>query len=244
MTLGFVVWRLAYLGPEERHNEPDGDPARAASLARGRVVARMLTPLVGLAVPVAIALDHLAHLPVARWTLIVAASVLVGALLVGVDRVVAARVAMAAALVALLGWAAGGAGVGVAGVVRGLHLVAFGLWLGGAAWNLTVAVPIGMRHPSPAAVESGARQLQRFRRVARAAVPTVIATGVLMALPYLDTAGDLVATAPGRYVVAKAGLIVALVVIFIVCPLYRQCSPVAGVCERPSGGPRTGHGGE
>ena len=85
--------------------------------------------------------------------------------------------------------------------------------------DLTVSAPVGEA------------QLQRFRRVARVSLPTVVVTGVLMADPYLADVSDLVATVPGRFITAKAGLIVLLVVIFITCPLYRQCSPVAGVCD-------------
>ena len=114
---------------------------------------------------------------------------------------------------------------------RALHLLALGLWVGGATWNLTVAIPVGIHHPTIEAVISGALQLQHFRRVARVALPTVVATGVAMALPYLTAVGDLVLTTPGRFIVVTIGLIVALVVIFITCPLFRQCSPVAGVCD-------------
>jgi len=62
------------------------------------------------------------------------------------------------------------------------------------------------------------------------ALPTVVVTGLAMARPYLPTL-DAVTTVPRLLIAAKVVLIVALVVSFITCPLYRQCSPVAGVCD-------------
>src|SRR5690606_20021258 len=159
------------------------------------------------------------------------------------DHRARAWTALLAAVTVTVTWAVADAGGGVAVLWRSLHLLAFGLWVGGATWNLTVAIPVGIRHPTIEAVTSGALQLQRFRRVARVALPTVVATGVAMALPYLAEVGDLALTTPGRLIAVKIGLIVALAVIFITCPLFRQCSPVAGVCDLdelddPSSSPR------
>ena len=36
---------------------------------------------------------------------------------------------------------------------------------------------------------------------------------------------------PGALILVKVGVIVALIVVFITCPLFRQCSPVRGVCN-------------
>lgn len=231
-ALGFLLWRVAYL--RDREAEVPTDELvdyHVATLARATLVGRALAAVIALTVPVGAMADHLASRPEVRLLLAVAASMLVTTLVIGPRRRSVGSVGLVAAGAALVVWAIGDAGTGVAGVWRGLHLVAFGLWVGGALWNLSVAIPVGVRHPTIAAVTSGAHQLQRFRRVARVSLPTVVVTGVLMAHPYLADVSDLVATVPGRFITAKAGLIVLLVVIFITCPLYRQCSPVAGVCD-------------
>lgn len=227
-AIGFLVWRVAYL------HEADGDDAAdylADVRRRARVVARLLAPLALASVPAVMVVGYLDGRSGTRWTLAVASLVLAGLLLRGIDHRGRAMAALVIAAALTVGWGLADAGDGLAGLWRVLHLCAFGLWIGGALWNLTVAIPVGSRHPTIEAVTSGALQLQRFRRVARAALPTVVVTGLLMALPYLTGAGDLLATTAGRFILAKIGLIVALVVIFITCPLYRQCSPVSGVCD-------------
>ena len=227
-SIGLLAWRVLYL-----RDEGVAELARyhAELRARARAVGRGVGLLVLTTAPTVAALDYLRGRPGIRIVLAVAMVVLAVLLLVGIDHRTRARAALLAAMIATVTWAVADAGDGLAGLWRSLHLIAFGLWVGGATWNLTVAIPVGIHHPTIEAVTSGALQLQRFRRVARVALPTVMATGVAMALPYLTDVGDLAATTPGRFIAVKVGLIVALVVIFITCPLFRQCSPVAGVCD-------------
>lgn len=227
-AIGFLAWRLLYL---RRVVDDQIDGYRRDVHRRARTVGQVLGALATSTVPMALAAPHLEQRTGLRSALLVAGLVLVASLFAGVDRRTRAGVGLGAAAAAVVAWSLADAGGGVAAAWRLLHLTAFGLWIGGALWNLTVAVPIGARHPTVAAVTDGAEQLQRFRRVARVALPTVIATGALMALPYLVGPADLLGTTPGRYILAKVGLIAALVVIFITCPLYRQCSPVQGVCD-------------
>lgn len=83
----------------------------------------------------------------------------------------------------------------------------------------------------------GGCQLERFRWVVRVAQPTIIITGLLQAWPYQRAAAAAHPTLawwgslPGVLIPLKLLLIGALVVIFITCPLYPQCSPVKGVCN-------------
>lgn len=117
-------------------------------------------------------------------------------------------------------------------VVRTVHVVAFGLWLGGAAWNLWVAIPAAQQDPQGPVVLAAARQLERFRWVVRVVLPTLVLTGILQAVPYAGgNLGGLVATWPGRLVLLKAGALLGLVGIFVTCPLWRACSPVRGMCD-------------
>ncbi|MFN3285546.1 MAG: sulfurtransferase TusA family protein [bacterium] len=117
-------------------------------------------------------------------------------------------------------------------VVRTAHVVAFGLWLGGAAWNLWVAIPAAQQDPRVPVVLAAARQLERFRWTVRVVLPTLLLTGVLQAVPYAaGSFGGLVATWPGRLILLKAGALMGLVGIFVACPLWRACSPVRGMCD-------------
>lgn len=123
-------------------------------------------------------------------------------------------------------------GNAAAAALRGLHVLAFGLWLGGAAWNLWVAIPAAQEDPRVAVVVAAARQLERFRWTVRVALPTLAVTGALQAVPYAGGSfAYLAGTWVGRLILVKAGALVILIGIFITCPLWRACSPVRGMCN-------------
>jgi len=120
----------------------------------------------------------------------------------------------------------------VAAGVRVLHLLAFALWIGGAVWNIFVAVPTGQRRPTVAVVRAAGEQLERFRRVVRFVIPTLFATGIYQAVDGFGSAlGGYVGSVLGLAVLSKVGCIGLLVVIFKLCPMWRACSPVEGVCD-------------
>ncbi len=119
-----------------------------------------------------------------------------------------------------------------AAALRSLHVVAFGLWLGGAAWNLAVALPAVRRDPRVPVVVAAAHQLERFRWVVRMVLPTLAVTGVLQAVPYAGgSLGYLLGSWAGGLILLKAAALVVLVGIFVTCPLWRACSPVRGMCN-------------
>lgn len=116
--------------------------------------------------------------------------------------------------------------------VRVLHLLTFALWIGGAVWNIFVAVPTGQNRPTVPVVRAAGQQLERFRWAVRFIIPTLFLTGVYQAIDGLGTEfswylGNLV----GIAVLVKVGFIALLVVIFKLCPMWRACSPIEGVCE-------------
>ena len=117
-------------------------------------------------------------------------------------------------------------------LLRPLHVVAFGLWMGGAAWNLFVAIPAARLRVTVPVVVAAAHQLERFRWAVRLFLPTLLVTGLLQALPY---GGGSLLTLPGsfwgRIILLKLGLVAGLVGIFITCPLWRACSPIRGMCD-------------
>jgi putative copper resistance protein D len=227
---GFLAWRVAYLRPRE-----DGADDRAvAALNRtalgyadrlGRWVAlavilgapgAVLVPVTGSAVTVA---------------LVAGAVLLSGLLLAGVSRPEAAWPAAFLVTGLLLGWSWLDAGPGWPLVLRLAHLLAFALWIGGALWNIGVAMRAGRSHPTVDAVLAGARQLDRFRWVVRFALPTIIVTGLVMAGAYRALPLSWWTSFPGVLIPLKVLAVVALVVVFITCPLFRHCSPVQGVCD-------------
>jgi len=64
-------------------------------------------------------------------------------------------------------------------VIRILHLLAFTVWIGGAVWNIFVAVPTGKERPTTAVISAAGEQLERFRWTVRFIIPTLLATGLV-----------------------------------------------------------------
>lgn len=116
--------------------------------------------------------------------------------------------------------------------VRWLHLAAFGLWFGAALWNIFIAVPAARSMVSIPVVVASSQQLERFRVVVRMILPTLIVTGLIQAYPYVGlNPSALLASTIGRLILVKIALIIVLVGVFITCPMWRACSPIAGMCK-------------
>lgn len=142
-----------------------------------------------------------------------------------------AGAAGAAAALAVLDvlWQGGGP---LLAAVRVAHVWAFAAWLGGAFWNIFIAVPVGLHHTHLEGVILAHFQLERFRAVVRGVFATLIATGLVQTWAIFGWQWRSLATNLwGFLVLAKVGLIAGLVVVFIVCPMWRACSPVRGVCD-------------
>lgn len=117
-------------------------------------------------------------------------------------------------------------------LLRPIHLVAFGLWFGGAVWNIFIAVPAARDSLALPVIIAAAEQLERFRYAVRVILPTLLITGLLQALPYTGLSlYPLFASHFGRLILLKLGLIAGLFVIFITCPMWRACSPIRGMCD-------------
>jgi len=113
-----------------------------------------------------------------------------------------------------------------------LHLLAFAVWIGGAVWNIFVAVPSGQERPRVDVVAAAAEQLERFRWAVRFVIPTVFFTGVYQAVDAIGLNALVYVTSTiGLAVLARAAFIGILVVIFKLCPMWRACSPIEGVCD-------------
>lgn len=230
---GFAVWRLFYLrnfDPEATQSAVDNLNATALALAHkvSRIIAVVtLVGTVGLFTTGYLSAQHSM-----QWLMIVLQLALSGALAVGVNNRNAASVVAATTLALLGAWAWVDTG-GYAGdaAIRLVHLTAFSLWLGGAVWNIWVAMPAGRAHPNFDAVIAGAHQLDRFRWVVRFALPTIIITGLIMAFAYRTLPAQWWLHLPGILIPGKVAAIIVLVVVFITCPLFRHCSPVQGVCN-------------
>ena len=117
-------------------------------------------------------------------------------------------------------------------LVRTIHLAAFGMWFGGAVWNIFITVPAARNIVSLPVVLAASQQLERFRISVRIILPTLIITGLIQAYPYVGLDPQaLVATTFGRLILTKMILIVVLVGVFITCPMWRACSPISGMCK-------------
>ena len=117
-------------------------------------------------------------------------------------------------------------------ILRGWHLAAFGLWFGGAVWNIFVAVPAARNIISIPVVLAASQQLERFRVAVHIILPTLIITGVLQAYPYIGfSLSNLTASTFGWLILTKISLVGVLIVVFITCPMWRACSPISGMCK-------------
>lgn len=229
---GFLAWRLIYLRENERGLAAEAvRELTTTALRRADRVARVVGALLVAAAVGSLAVPYLDYLPLVRY-LVFGGMLALGILMMaGVTHRVLALTAIAIAATLLAAWAVVDAGTDWHGLIRFAHLTAFTLWLGGALWNIAVAMPSGRAHPEVTAVLAGARQLDRFRWVVRFALPTIIVTGLVMAGVYTVLPIEWWLTFPGILIPLKVLAIVALVVVFITCPLFRQCSPVQGVCN-------------
>lgn len=229
---GFLAWRLIYLRESERDLAADRVlELTTTALQHADRVARVVGILLLTAAIGTLAVPYLGHLPFVRHLIFGGMLALGILMMVGVTRRVLAVTMIAIAATLVAAWAVVDAGTDWHGLIRFAHLTAFTLWLGGALWNIAVAMPSGRAHPDVTAVLAGARQLDRFRWVVRFALPTIIVTGLVMAGVYTVLPMEWWLTFPGVLIPLKLLAIVALVVVFITCPLFRQCSPVQGVCN-------------
>lgn len=229
---GFLVWRLVYL----RRREHDVDQERVDALNSDALrlaerVGRWVAPVALVAAVGPFVVPVLAAEPTLKWTLVGGTVALSALLAVGIGRTAVAVPALVLVAVLVTGWALADVGPDWHAAIRALHLTAFTLWLGGALWNITVAMPAGRLHPNVDAVLAGARQLDRFRWVVRFALPTIIVTGLLMAGAFSSLPLSWWTSFPGILIPLKVLAIIALIVVFITCPLFRHCSPVQGVCN-------------
>jgi putative copper export protein len=95
--------------------------------------------------------------------------------------------------------------------VRLLHLLAVGLWLGGALWHNAVVLPLG------GPVDPGLLgQVKRFRRHLPAVVVVVLATGLSQTHRLFGTdVGAIIETRIGRVILLKIAVLVALVALIV-----------------------------
>lgn len=229
---GFLAWRVLYLRAAEADASQDAvDALNATALRRADHVARWVAPIVALGAAGAFAVPLLATQPLLLIAMASGSLVVAALLALGVSRAAQATSALAVVALLLVGWAVVDAGSGWPVALRLIHLTSFTLWLGGALWNIGVAMPAGRQHPNIDAVLAGAHQLDRFRWVVRFALPAIIVTGLLMAWGYAGVPLRWWLTFPGVLIPLKVLAIIALVVVFITCPLFRHCSPVQGVCN-------------
>jgi putative copper resistance protein D len=150
----------------------------------------------------------------------------------GLARAACAALVLALALTGALDARLTFAGSDAALALRAVHLAAFGLWVGGAVWNIFIAVPAAQRTLTLSVVIEGAHALERFRWVVRVILPTLVLTGLAQGYAYVGVQpAALIGSLFGRLILFKLALVVALVVIFITCPLWRACSPIRGMCD-------------
>lgn len=241
---GFAVWRLFYLRASDiEADQRSVDALNRSALVLAKRVSRVIAALTLMGTVGLLTTGYLTAEPTMQWLMIALQLTLSAALAVGIDNRNAASIAAASTLALIGAWAwVDTGGYGGDALIRLAHLTAFSLWLGGAVWNIWVAMPAGRAHPNFDAVIAGAHQLDRFRWVVRFALPTIIITGLIMAFAYRTLPVQWWVNFPGILIPAKVAAIIVLVVVFITCPLFRHCSPVQGVCNLDDLGEGDGEG--
>lgn len=250
MLLGSEVWKVFYLRPSvSKRPVADAVEYGEAMIALHRRWQKVLAPLgVGLACA-QLAIYSRQHPDLIPWVIPGLGLLLTAAVAVamGWRRPVDARRQNGCDWTALLSLAAAVAAMGTVDVLiqsgqglaggllavnRTLHLWAFSAWLGGALWNIFIAVPAGTVRENMDTVILANFQLERFRVVVRTVFPTIVASGLVQAWAMFGWSWEpFVTTYWGWLVLLKLGMIASLVGIFITCPMWGACSPIRGVCN-------------
>ncbi|BDG60072.1 CopD family protein [Caldinitratiruptor microaerophilus] len=249
LLLGSQMWKLFYLAPSVRQRPvPEAVDYGEAMVRLHRAWQRVLLPAAILLVGADLAL-YLRHGPIARpWVVVAGGALALAAAGIAGDWWARpdCRRPGAPAWLALGGLAGAALALGGLDVVlqpataspwllvpnRVLHVWAFSAWLGGALWNIFIAVPAGLPRVNMDTVILANFQLERFRVVVRTVFPTLVATGLVQTWAMFGWGWQpLLTSAWGRLVLTKLGLIALLVGVFITCPMWRACSPIRGVCN-------------
>lgn len=216
----------------------------ASALALAQKVSRVLAVVTLLGTIGLFTTGYLSAQPRIQWLMVALQVALAVALAMGIRDKNAAAIVAGTTLALIVAWAwVDTAGMVGSEMIRLLHLSTFSLWLGGAVWNIWVAMPAGREHPNFDAVIAGAHALDRFRWVVRFALPTIIITGLIMAFAHRLLPLQWWLHFPGVLIPSKVAAIIVLVVVFITCPLFRHCSPVQGVCNLDDLNENEGEGG-
>ncbi|MFZ5826070.1 MAG: hypothetical protein ACOY94_17380 [Bacillota bacterium] len=250
LLLGTEIWKLFYLRPSVALRPfPEAVRYGDAMLRLHQRWQRVLVPA-ALALGAAHMAAYAGRGPTANpWVLAAGLCLTLGLTAIAVGRRGAADsrgqdLASWLALAGLAGATASLAGLDVAlqPAVRGdlwllvpnrvLHVWAFAAWAGGALWNIFIAVPAGRERENMDTVILANFQLERFRVVVRLVFPTIVLTGLVQAWAIFGWQwAALLTNLWGWLILAKLGLILALVAVFITCPMWGACSPIRGVCN-------------
>ncbi|MDF2629612.1 MAG: uncharacterized protein K0R39_3443 [Symbiobacteriaceae bacterium] len=249
LLLGSQVWKIFYLRPSVSVRPVPGAVEYAeAMLQLYAVWQKVLTPLAAGLVGGNFAYYASAHPGAGAWAGVGALGLLAAMAGMGLSWAgpVDARKQDLPSYLALAGLAATAAALGGLDAAlqpasaspwllvpnRILHLWAFSAWLGGALWNIFIAVPAGMKRVNMDTVILANFQLERFRVVVRTVFPVIIATGLVQAWAMFGWNWQALFTNVWGYLIlSKVGLILTLVGIFIACPMWKACSPIRGVCD-------------
>jgi len=106
-----------------------------------------------------------------------------------------------------------------------VHLLAVIAWLGGMIFHIVVLDPVFRKNEvSFQSAYLLALMEGRFRKLVGASIAILLASGAAKAYLLLGTTDALLHTAAGRYVLLKAGLTAAMLVIFAVCPKTKSAA--------------------
>ncbi len=126
---------------------------------------------------------------------------------------------------------------GIRTAITAVHVLAAVAWIGGMIFHIVVLDPVFRRNEVN--VQSAhllSLMERRFRKLVGTSIVLLVGSGTVKAYLLLGSFSGLFTTVAGGYILRKAGITAAMLVIFAVCPKTRSCSPVPGACDVAPGG--------
>lgn len=112
-----------------------------------------------------------------------------------------------------------------------LHLMAAVAWIGGMIFHILVLDPVfSTTEVTVEGMVLLGKMEKRFRYLVGSCIILLLITG-LINVRFVITAPERLLTAYGTLLLAKIGLILGMIFIFIICPKTQSCSVIPGACD-------------
>jgi len=117
-------------------------------------------------------------------------------------------------------------------IMISLHILSAITWIGGILFSIIALDPPFIQ--GDLNVESVillANINYRFRIMVGTSIFVLVITGIYNAYVRIGSFEALISTSYGKLLLVKLALFAVMIVIFIICPKSKSCSPVSGACD-------------